>query len=252
MINLKEISLMHHPVHTQWIDIARGFAGYLALPPAGRGPGLVLWQEIFGVNEHIRAVAEQYALDGFVVLAPDVFWREAPRADLGYEGADLERALALMSGYGAADALADAAAAVTSLRARAECDGGIGSIGYCMGGRLAYLTATRPGVDAAVAFYGGGIQQQLHHAADIECASQFHYAGHDDHIPPAAVEQVRAAFAGRTAAAEVHVYAAASHGFNCWARGSYHAPSAALAHGRTLAFLAPRLFSQLPSAASAD
>ena len=79
---------MIKPVNTSWIDIAPGFAGYLALPPAGRGPGLLLWQEIFGVNAHIQAVAEQFALDGFVVLAPDTFWRQAPRVELGYEGAD--------------------------------------------------------------------------------------------------------------------------------------------------------------------
>ena len=90
---------MSHPVQTQWITLAPGFEGYLALPPAGRGPGLVLFQEIFGVNEHIRAVAEQYALDGFVVLAPDVFWRQAPRVELGYEGADRQQAMTLMQGH---------------------------------------------------------------------------------------------------------------------------------------------------------
>ena len=81
--------------HVPGCAIAPGFAAWLALPPAGRGPGLVLWQEIFGVNEHIRAVAEQYALDGFVVLAPDVFWREAPRVELGYVGDDRTRGMAL-------------------------------------------------------------------------------------------------------------------------------------------------------------
>ena len=87
---------MTHPVRTQWIDIAPGFAGYLALPPAGHGPGLVLFQEIFGVNEHIQGVAQQYALAGFVVLAPDVFWRQVPKVELGYEGEDWNRAIALM------------------------------------------------------------------------------------------------------------------------------------------------------------
>jgi carboxymethylenebutenolidase len=232
---------MTYPVHTQWIEISPGFAGYLALPPAGRGPGLVLWQEIFGVNAHIRAVAEQYALDGFVVLAPDAFWRQAQRADLGYEGADRERGFALMQGYGASDALADIAAGVAALRARPEVAGAkVGSLGYCMGGRLAYLSAATAGVDAAVAYYGGGIQGQLDRAAAIACPLQFHYAGHDDHIPPAAVDQVRAALAGKVA--EFHVYAAAMHGFNCWARASYDAPSAALAHGRTLTFLAQHLY----------
>lgn len=227
------------PVPTQWVDIAPGFAGFLALPPAGHGPGLVLWQEIFGVNEHIQAVAAQYALDGFVVLAPDVFWRQAPRVQLGYEGADRAQALALMQGYTAADALADVTASVAALHARPEVGGRkVGSFGYCMGGRLAFLTAATTDVDAAVAFYGGGIQTQLDRAAAITCAMKFHYAEHDDHIPLDAVARVQAALP----LAEVHVYAGALHGFNCWARASYHAPSAALAHGRSLAFLASALY----------
>ncbi len=227
-------------VRTRWIDIAPGFAGYLALPPGGTGPGLVLWQEIFGVNEHIRTVAEQYALDGFVVLTPDTFWRQAPRVELGYEGADRDQAMVLMKGYAAADALADIGVAVAALRACAEVTGRVGTFGYCMGGRLAYLAAATAGVDAAVAFYGGGIHTQLDRAAAITCPVQFHYAEHDDNIPLDAVERVRAAVAGK--GAEVHIYPGAHHGFNCWARASYHAPSAALAHGRALAFLAARLF----------
>jgi carboxymethylenebutenolidase len=230
---------MSQPADTQWIEIAPGFAGYLALPPAGRGPGLLLWQEIFGVNAHIQAVAEQYALDGFVVLAPDAFWRQAPRVELGYDGEDRPRAMQLMQGYTGPDALADAGAAVAALRARPEVEGPVGSFGYCMGGRLAYLTAASTDVDAAVAFYGGGIHQQLERAADIRCPMQFHYAERDDHITMDAVQRVRQAFAGK--AAEVHVYPGAMHGFNCWARASYHAPSAALAHARTLAFFAEQL-----------
>ncbi len=231
---------MHTPVKTHWIDIAPGFAGYLALPPAGKGPGLVLWQEIFGVNPHIRAVAEQYALDGFVVLAPDAFWRQAPRVELGYAGADIPQAMTLMKGYTGPDALADIEASVAALRARPEVAGAkVGSFGYCMGGRLAYLAAATAGVDAAVAYYGGGIQGQLDRAAAITCPVQFHYAEQDDNIPLDAVESVRAAMAGK--GAEMHIYPGAHHGFNCWARGSYHAPSAALAHGRSLSFLAQHL-----------
>ncbi len=231
---------MNTPVKTHWIAIAPGFAGYLALPPAGHGPGLVLWQEIFGVNVHIRAVAEQYALDGFVVLAPDTFWRQAPRVELGYDGADRDQAMALMKGYAGPDALADISASVAALRARPEVAGAkVGSFGYCMGGRLAYLSAATADVDAAVAFYGGGIHGQLDRAAAITCPVQFHYAEQDDNIPLDAVERVRAAMAGK--AADIHVYPGAHHGFNCWARGSYHASSAALAHGRSLSFLAQHL-----------
>ena len=232
---------MASPVTASWINIAPGFAGYLALPPGGRGPGIVLWQEIFGVNEHIQAVAEQFALAGFVVLAPDAFWRQAPRVQLGYTGADRDRAMVLMQGYAAADALADIAAAVPALRARPELNGRVGTIGYCMGGRLAFLTAATTQVDAAVAYYGGGIHGQLDRVAGIGCPVQFHYAEHDDHIPPAAVEQVRQAMAAAGKSAEVHVYPGAMHGFNCWARASHHAPSAALALGRSLSFLAQAL-----------
>jgi carboxymethylenebutenolidase len=230
---------MNAPVDTRWIDIAPGYAGYLALPPSGRGPGLVLWQEIFGVNPHIRAVAEQYALDGFVVLAPDTFWRQAPRVELGYEADERPRAMALMQGYTTADALADIQAATRTLRALPEVGGAkVGTFGYCMGGRLAYLTAATAQVDAAAAFYGGGIHNSLDRAGNVRCPMQFHYAGIDDHIPPAAVQSVREALP----TAEVHVYPGAMHGFNCWARASYHAASAAVAHGRALAFLGMHLF----------
>ncbi|MEN9628491.1 MAG: hypothetical protein RJA10_1718 [Pseudomonadota bacterium] len=229
------------PVTTRWIELAAGFDGYLALPPAGHGPGLVLFQEIFGVNPHIRAVAEQYALAGFVVLAPDHFWRQAPRVELGYVGDDRARAMALMQALQPAEALADIALAVKTLRARPEVGARkVGAIGYCMGGRFAYLAAATTDIDAAAPFYGGGIHAQLERAAAIRCPVQFHYAEHDDHIPLDAVERVRQAMAGR--GAEVHVYPGSMHGFNCWARASYHAPSAALSQGRATAFLAQHLF----------
>jgi carboxymethylenebutenolidase len=235
---------MNEPITTAWIDIAPGFAGLLALPPGGTGPGLVLWQEIFGVNAHIQAVARQYALAGFVVLAPDAFWRQAPRVELGYTGADRERALALMQGYGTADALADAAAAVATLKARPEvvaAGGRVGTLGYCMGGRLAWLTAASTPVQAAVAYYGGGIHGQLERTATVGCPVQFHYAEHDDHIPLTAVEQVRQAHAVAGKSAELYVYPGAHHGFNCWARASYQPAAATLAHGRSLVFLAQAL-----------
>jgi carboxymethylenebutenolidase len=109
-----------------------------------------------------------------------------------------------------------------------------------MGGRMAYTAAALAGVDAAVAYYGGGIHRQLDLAPRIGCPIQFHYADHDENIPPSAVQSVREAVVGKPA--EVHVYPGSMHGFNCWARASYHAPSAALAHGRSLAFLAANLF----------
>jgi carboxymethylenebutenolidase len=232
------------PMNAQWIRIRSTegpeYEAYLALPPKGHGPGLVLFQEIFGVNRHIRAVAEQYALDGFVVLAPDVFWRQAPRVELGYSAAEVEKARGLMGGATPAQLLADIASTVEALRARPERRGKVGAFGYCMGGRLAYQAAATTGIDAAACFYGGGIHDQLERAAAIGCRIQFHYGERDTMIPPAAVEKVRGAFAGR--AADVFVYEGADHGFNCWERGSYEPRAAALAHARALAFFATHLY----------
>ena len=235
---------MNIPVSTSWTTIAGSagsFDAYLALPPAGRGPGLLLLQEIFGVNAHIRAVAEQYALDGFVVLAPDVFWQQQRRLDIGYAPEDIQRGRALAMAADKAALQRDLADAAKHLRARPEVQGrGIGAFGYCMGGRLAYVAAATAGIDAAVAYYGGGIQDALDLAPRIACPMQFHYGALDANIPLAAVDKVRAAMAGKPA--EIFVYDSADHGFNCWARGSYQAAAAALAHGRTLQFLAERLF----------
>ncbi len=235
---------MASPVSTSWTTVtgsAGSFDAYLALPPAGHGPGLLLYQEIFGVNEHIRSIAEQYALDGFVVLAPDVFWQQQRRLEIGYTPQDIQsgRALAMAADR---DALQrDMTDAAKALRARPEVRGrGIGALGYCLGGRLAFVAAATAGVDAAVAYYGGGIQDMLDLAPQVRCPMQFHYGALDANIPLTAVDKVRSAMQGKSA--EVFVYDTADHGFNCWARGSYHAPSAALAHGRTLQFLASTLF----------
>jgi len=230
---------MNSPVTTQWIDVNGrdgAFGAYQALPPGGRGPGLLLLQEIFGVNPHIRGVAEQYALAGFTVLAPDLFWRQGSRIELGYTGDDWKRAVELMNTIQPDSVVADMQATIAALKSRAECNGRVGAIGYCMGGRLAYTAAALCGVDAAVAYYGGGIQNQLALAPQVACPIQFHYGEKDDHIPPEAVEAVRDAMGENDA--EIHVYPGAQHGFNCWARASYGPSSAALAHGRSLAFLA--------------
>ena len=237
---------MNQPVRTEWISVptpAGAMDAYLALPPAGRGPGLLLLQEIFGVNPHVRGVAEQYALAGFTVLAPDLFWREAHRVELGYVGEERERALALMKTVTRDNAVADMQAGVAALRARHECSGKLGAIGYCMGGRLAFTAAALCGVDAAVCYYGGGIATQLDLAPSIRCPIQFHHAEKDASIPADAVAAVRAAMAASPAAsvAEFHHYAGAEHGFNCWARATYQPAAAALALGRSLQFLA-RLF----------
>ena len=226
-------------VTSRWIDIPAdgdSFQGYLALPRTGTGPAVIILQEIFGVNGHIRSVADQYAADGYVALAPDVFWRTQPRVELGYEGADREKAMELLQKTKLDAAVADVGAAADALGALPEVTGKIAAIGYCFGGRLAYLAAAQGSVDLAVAYYGGGIQNALDKADQVKVPMQFHYGELDAHIPVSAVGEVRERFAGRNDA-EVFVYPNADHGFNCGDRASYNAHASALAHGRTLTFL---------------
>src|SRR5471032_1090566 len=123
-------------VTSRWIDIpANGdtFQGYLALPKGGTGPGVVIIQEIFGVNSHIRAVADQYAADGYVALAPDIFWRVQPRVELGYDGADREKAMEIYGKLDVAHAVADVTATAAALRALPEVTGKVAAVGYCLG-----------------------------------------------------------------------------------------------------------------------
>lgn len=227
----------------QWIDIPTGndsFGGYLALPKRGRGPAVIIIQEIFGVNAHIRSVADQYAADGFVALAPDVFWRTQPRVELTYDGADRDKGIELMKKTDVGLAVADIGAAADALRARPEVGGKLAAIGYCFGGQLAYRAAATGKLDAAVSYYGGGIHNALDLAGQIKQPILFHYAENDHGIPLTAVDQVKAAFAGH-GDASFHVYPGAEHGFNCTDRASYNQRAAALAHGRTLTFLAEHL-----------
>ena len=236
---------MSRNVSTQWVPVSAGngvnYDAYLALPPSGKGPGLVLFQEIFGGNSHIQGVAEQYAQDGFVVLVPDLFWRQQRRVDLGYGDADRQAAIGLMKALKPEELQSDIQSSVAALQARPETAGQkSGALGFCLGGRLAYTAAAITNIRAAVAYYGGGIQDQLALAPRLQCPIQFHYATQDESIPAAAVEKVREAVTGKDA--EIFIYEGATHGFNCWDRGSYNPSKAALAHGRSLAFLAAQLF----------
>lgn len=231
-------------MNAHWIDIitARGehFSGYLSLPPTGRGPGVVLIQEIWGVNAHIRALADQYALDGYVVLAPDLFWRLAPRVDLAYDEAGSARAFELFRAVDTAQAAADVADAVATLRGRPEITGKVGTLGYCLGGQMAFRAAALARADAAVCYYGGGIANNLGLAPRITMPILFHHAELDALIPQDAVASIKAAFAGQGNAVFLD-YPGVDHGFNCWGRPRYNQKAAALAHGLTLEFLSQHL-----------
>src|SRR5258707_15112156 len=133
----------------QMIDIAAAdggrFRGYLATPHKGSGPGLVLIQEIFGVNRHMRDVADHYAEEGYVVLCPDLFWRIEPGIELGQSEADWQRAFSLYQKFDVAKGVADITATVAALHGLKNCSGKIAALGFCLGGKLAYLAAEESG-----------------------------------------------------------------------------------------------------------
>ena len=234
-------------MNRHWIDIKAhdggSFGAYVSTPPkdTAGGPSIVLIQEIWGVNQHVRDVADQYAMDGFTVFAPDVFWRQQPRVDLGYNEVDNPKAFALMGALDRPNAVKDLASTASALRAYSASVGkGVGkvaSVGFCMGGALSYLCAASGSVDAAVCYYGGGIHAMLDRAPDVNVPILMHFAENDGHISMSAVASIQAAFKGRDEV-RIDVYPGVDHGFNCWGRGMYNQKAAALARGRSLAFLA--------------
>jgi carboxymethylenebutenolidase len=217
-----------------WIDIGHeGLGGYLALPESGSGPGMVLLQEIFGINRHMREVADYYAEEGYVVLAPDLFWRMQPRVELGYDGADLEKAFSFYQRFDIERAMQDIAVALACVRSRPECTGKVGAIGFCLGGKLAYLTATRTDVDAAIGYYGVGIETALDEAANIHCPIALHFAELDKFVPADARSAISAGLAGKNI--HIYTYPGADHGFNCGERPSFDKAAALMAHSRSIA-----------------
>jgi carboxymethylenebutenolidase len=210
------------------------FRAYLATPEKGSGPGIVLLQEIFGVNSYIRGVADYYAEEGYVVLAPDLFWRIEPGIDLGFTDADREKAFGYYGKFDTEKSVGDIAATVAALRALPECRGKIGAIGFCLGGLLAYLTAARIGVDAAISYYGVGIERFIGEAGKIKCPMVLHYAELDKFAPPAVVDSVRQAFAGRDEI-EIYAYPGADHAFARKGGDHFDKPASMMAHSRSIA-----------------
>ena len=212
------------------------FEGYLAVPSSGSGPGLILAQEIFGINRHMREIADLYAEEGYVVLAPDLFWRFAAGVELGYEGIDLETAFSFHERLGIDQSVHDINDAIRALRARPQCNGKVAVLGFGLGGRLAYLAAARLKVDAAVSYYGMELERHLEEVRSVHCPIVFHFGAEDGYTPPAVREAVRAAFAARDDAG-IYVYPGADHGFNNPSRNNFNKSAATLAHSRTIGLL---------------
>jgi carboxymethylenebutenolidase len=208
------------------------FDAYVAKPSGEPIAALVVVQEIFGVNGHLRSVADGYAKDGFLVVAPALFDRYERGVDIGYEGADMEKAMSFIPKLDMDVLLKDTAAAIAYAREQSGKKTAV--VGYCLGGSIAWLSSARLGVDAAVGYYGGFISKFA--AEQPKSPIILHFGEKDAHITEADRKTITSAHP------EVPVYLYnAGHGFNCDARKDYDAPSAKLARERSLAFLKTNL-----------
>ncbi len=214
---------------TRQLRAVDGFAYglYEAMPAQRPRGGIVVIQEIFGVNSHIRNVCDGYAAAGYAAIAPQIFDRVQRNVELGYEAQDMTRGIEIARGkLKMEQTLQDMQAAVDDARRF----GKVGVVGYCFGGLMAWLSATDlTGVDAAVSYYGGGVASQVDKRP--RCPVLMHFGAKDAHIPLTDVDKVRKAHPEVT----IHVYDA-DHGFNCDHRGSYDAAAAKLALSRSLEF----------------
>jgi carboxymethylenebutenolidase len=209
------------------------FDTYAAKPSSPAKAAVVVIQEIFGVNSHIRAVADDYAEQGFLALAPALFDRAKREVELGYNPADMSEGIRLATQIGLDAALKDVAAAIEEAK-REIGNNCVGAVGYCFGGTLAWLAATRLGPAAAVCYYGGRIAQ--HASERPTCPVMLHFGARDPHIPLSEIDAIR----GQNPELPVFTYDA-GHGFNCDQRKDYQPEAAALARERTLEFLRKHL-----------
>jgi carboxymethylenebutenolidase len=206
---------------------------WLAAPPGTARGAIVVVQEIFGVNSHIRSVTDGYAAEGYVAIAPSLFDRVRKGIELGYTQSDVQEGFGYVQQLKPGETLADLSAALAVVKHA----GRVGMVGYCWGGRMTYVSAGELPLACAVSYYGGGIVQSLDKKP--KCPMMYHFGELDTHIPLSDVEKIKAA----NPEGIFHVYAGAGHGFNCDQRSSYHPQAAALARERSLAFFARHLAS---------
>ena len=225
---------------------------YLAKPEGeGKWPGVLVFQEIFGVNHHIRSVADRVAAEGYVALAPEIFHRTAPGIELKYDAEGLGKGIELMMKVKASEVMADAAAAMQTLKARRDVGGkGIGAMGFCFGGHVTYLGACELPIAAAASFYGGGIATAAPANEGPPTVERTHkikgrvlclFGEKDGYITPDQVDKIRKALETNEIRHEVVVYPNVGHGFFCDERPDYDKASADDAWRKVKALFAAEL-----------
>lgn len=195
-------------------------------PPSGRGPGLVLVQEIFGLDDYLRSVAADLAAAGYVVAVPELFWRTAPGWSSTHDEAGVAASMAVAGSFDPALGLSDVLATVAHLRSLPSVTGGVGVLGFCLGGSLAFAAAAEGDPDVAVSFYGSTVAASIAELSRVTCPIQFHFGGQDPYIPRSDVAVVEAAVATHPGA-EIHVQEEAGHAFHNNVAPMFHHPEAA-------------------------
>jgi carboxymethylenebutenolidase len=216
------------------------FDGYLAMPASGYGPGVVVLQEIFGVNNYMRSVVDWYAAHGFVAVCPDLFWRIQRGVELTDKGDDWNKAVEFYQKLDEAKAVEDAAAALEFLRRSPACSGHVGAVGFCMGGNLAYLLSVRFKPDCAVGYYGVSIEKSLDEAKNLTSPLLLHIAERDKFCPPEAQAAIHATLDSNPLVT-IHDYPGLDHAFGRPGGEHYDAAAAELANLRSLEFVVSNL-----------
>ena len=217
------------------------FSAYLAVPAGGFGPGILVMQEIFGVNQFMRDVCDWYAAHGFIAVCPDLFWRQEPGVDMTDQtDAEWQKAFQLYQGLDEAKAVEDSAAALDFLRKHPACTGRAGGVGFCLGGNLAWLLSVRFKPDCAVGYYGVSIEKSLHEVSGLSSPLMLHVAGKDQFCPPEAQQQIHASL-DQNSLVTIHDYSEQDHAFGRAGGQHYDKDAAELAHLRTLEFFVRHL-----------
>jgi carboxymethylenebutenolidase len=217
------------------------FSAYVARPTETTAPAVVVLHEVFGVNDDIRLTCDELASEGFIAIAPDLFWRQERGVDLSsWSDAEWRKGLALYGAYDRDVGVRDVIATVRAAGQLQGASGKVGVMGFCLGGLLTYLTAARHEIDAAVAYHGGDTERYLDEARGITAPLLMHLAEEDEFISKDAQARIKAALA-EVPSATVYSYPGCNHAFARHTGLHYDAQAAALANGRTWAFLAKHL-----------
>ena len=217
------------------------FSAYVAKPVADKAPAIVVIQEIFGVNAVMRGVCDALATQGFLAVCPDLFWRIEPGIDITDQSeAEWKRAFELFNAFDVEAGMGDIAATIGAVRARPDVSGKVGAVGYCLGGLLAFLTATRTDSDASVSYYGVGIEKYTAEATKLARPLLMHIAEEDQFTPKPVQELILAALKNHPQI-EIHTYPGRDHAFARKGGEHYDPADAATAEARSLAFFRKNL-----------